>query len=129
MASMRSTVIAPKLKEAKVTAVHTASTLIGAPAGTVRVRGGRVEGRHPADGMVADVHCGDGAHMSIINPQSFKDGGPEWVMRYGNAESIRFTVAGLLESYDYLLSGNITTNEAIRRLRMLRSARALLVNR
>ncbi|MHB1086119.1 MAG: hypothetical protein ACYCZ0_00020 [Minisyncoccota bacterium] len=64
--------------------------------------------------------------MSIINPQSFADGGPEWVMRYGNPEGIRYSVASLLESYDYLLSSAISMTEATRRLRMLRSARASL---
>ena len=37
--------------------------------------------RHPADGMTASVTLGDGAAIAIINPQSFADGGPEWVMR------------------------------------------------
>lgn len=82
--------------------------------------------RHPADGMTAEVAMGDGAYMTIINPQSFEDGGPEWVMRYGNPESIRFTVASLLSSYDYLLSREITMGEAIQRLRLLRKARAEL---
>jgi hypothetical protein len=83
-------------------------------------------GKHPADGMTAYVPVGDGATMSIIDPRSFADGGPEWVMRYGNPEGIRFAVAGLLESYDYLLSRNITTGEAIRRLRLMRAERAAL---
>lgn len=81
---------------------------------------------HPADGMVARIDVGDGAQMSFINPKSFKDGGPEWVMRYGDPESIRFSVASLLESYDYLLCGEITTREAIRRLRLMRASRAAL---
>ena len=78
---------------------------------------------HPADGMASHVECGDGAVMSIIDPRSFEYGGPEWVMRYGNPESIRYTVAMLLDSYDYLLSGNINMTEATRRLRLLRAAR------
>lgn len=83
--------------------------------------------KHPADGMTAQVPVGDGAVMTIINPNSFEDGGAEWVMRYGNPESIRYTVASLLSSYDYLLSGEITGQEAIRRLRMIRQARSALV--
>ena len=75
-------------------------------------------------GMAAEVAMGDGAFMSIINPQSFGVGGPEWVMRYGNPDGIRFTVASLLASYDYLLCGEISMAEATRRLRMLRKARA-----
>lgn len=93
--------------------------------GAVRVTKG-TPGGHPADGMTADVNIGDGAFSSIINPQSFVNGGPEWVMRYGNPESIRYSVAGLLASYDYLLSKDITMTEATRRLRLLRAGRLAL---
>ena len=82
--------------------------------------------QHPAEGMVARLDVGDGAVMSFINPQSFEDGGPEWVMRYGEPGSIRYSVASLLESYDYLLCGEISTAEAIRRLRLMRNARTAL---
>lgn len=78
---------------------------------------------HSFDGMSQHVECGDGAVMDIIDPRSFESGGPEWVMRYGNPDSIRYGVAMLLASYDYLLSGEITTAEAIRRLRLMRRAR------
>lgn len=81
---------------------------------------------HPADGLTAVVQIGDGAQVEIINPQSFADGGPEWRMRYGDPEPIRYTVAGLLGCYDALLDSNITTAEAIRRLRVMRAARAAL---
>ena len=47
-------------------------------------------------------------------------------MRYGNPNAIRLVVASLLESYDGLLSDHITTREAVRRLRLLRNARAAL---
>jgi hypothetical protein len=70
--------------------------------------------------MTARVDLGDGAVLTLIDPRSFADGGPEWVMRYGNPESIRFTVAELLGDYNYLLCDDITTTEAIRRLRILR---------
>lgn len=96
-----------------------------APAGHYRVRKG-TPGGHPADGMTVDVSFGDGAYGTIINPQSFDNGGPEWVMRYGKPESIRFAVAGLLESYDYLLSSAITMKEATERLRIMRGVRAAL---
>jgi hypothetical protein len=78
---------------------------------------------HPADGMTISVDVGDGAAMEIVDPRSFAEGGAEWVMRYGDPESIRFTVASLISSYDYLLSGNINAKEATRRLARLRAAR------
>lgn len=78
---------------------------------------------HPADGMTQTVDCGDGAQMTIIDPRSFADGGPEWVMRYGEPKGIRYSVASLLESYDYLLSDEISAKEAARRLSLLRAAR------
>ena len=87
---------------------------------------GKLGGAHPSDGMTANVDIGDGAVMTIINPQSFGNGGPEWVMRYGDPVGIRYAVAGLLESYDYLLSDNINMKEATDRLRKMRAARRVL---
>lgn len=78
---------------------------------------------HPADGMTGQVELGDGAASTIINPQSFADGGAEWVMRYGNPVPIRYTVASLLSSYDGLLDDSISMKEAMRRLRLMRAAR------
>lgn len=88
---------------------------------------GKLGGPHPADGMTAQIQLGDGAVATIINPQSFAEGGPERVMRYGNPMGIRYTVASLLESYDGLLSGDITTTDAIARLRIMRNARKNLM--
>ena len=88
---------------------------------------GKLGGPHPADGLTAEVHLGGGAVATIINPQSFAEGGPEWVMRYGDPMSIRYAVASLLESYDGLLSGEITTTDAIARLRIMRNARKHLI--
>ena len=82
---------------------------------------------HPADGMTIHVPVGDGAVMEIVDPRSFRDGGPEWVMRYGNVESIRYTVASLLESYDYLLDHSITITETIRRLKIMRQYRRVAI--
>jgi len=79
-----------------------------------------------AKGMTAEVDLGDGAVATIIDPRSFADGGPEWVMRYGNPASIRFVAASLIESYDGLLSDTITTQEAVRSLRKMRNARSAL---
>lgn len=85
---------------------------------------------HPADGMTIHVPVqvdGETVTMDILDPRSFSDGGLEWIMRYGNAESVRYTVATVLSSYDYLLSGEITMTEAIHRLRTMRQMRALAV--
>ena len=91
---------------------------------------GKLGGPHPADGLTAEVQLGDGAVARIINPQSFAEGGPEWVMRYGDPMGVRYAVASLLESYDGLLSGGITTTDAIARLRIMRKARMdLMENR
>ena len=100
-------------------------SIINAGAGSVRVTG-KLGGAHPADGLTAKVALGGGAVSTIINPQSFADGGPEWRCRYGDVEGIRYTVASLLESYDYLLSDAINMTEATRRLRLLRAGRAAL---
>lgn len=111
----------------KLTEAREVATLVGNPhPGDFRVHRGGIAGPHPADNMTVTMAMGDGAFTTFINPQSFVDGGPEWVCRYGKVEGIRFAVASLLESYDYLLSGEITTQEAIRRLRLLRAGRAAL---
>lgn len=78
---------------------------------------------HPSDGMTIHVPVGDRAVEEIIDPRSFEDGGPAWIMRHGNPETIRHTVAALLESYDYLLSDSINMTEATRRLRLMRQYR------
>lgn len=80
---------------------------------------------HPADGLSAYASYGDDWHMSLKDPTA--ETGLVWIMTYGDVESVRYTVASILESYDYLLSGLITQAEATKRLRMLRSARAALL--
>jgi len=66
-----------------------------------------------------------GATMFIANPLSNPH--IEWVMRYSsdlnNPKAGRFSVAALIQSYDYLLSDNINMTEATRRLRLMRAAR------
>lgn len=96
-------------------------TIWDAPSGSFKVS--KSKEPHPADGLTITVSLGDGAYEAIINPQSFTNGGPEWVMRYGDPASIRFAVASLLSSYDYLLSSNINMKEATDRLRILRAVR------
>lgn len=78
----------------------------------------------PARGCTSPVDCGDGAVMTIVNPYS--DDSVEWGLRYGNADRMRFVAAGVISSYDYLLSADITAKEAIRRLRLLRARRVEL---
>lgn len=73
--------------------------------------------------LTEEVDCGGGAFMSIVDPRSFADGGLEWRLRYGSPNAVRYIAAGVVESYDYLLSDEITMAEAIRRLRLMRSAR------
>lgn len=96
--------------------------------GSYRVVRKTIGDPHPADGMTAVVQMGGGAASSIINPQSFEDGGVGWNLTWGNVEGVRYTAASLLESYDYLLSGAITMAEATRWLRLLRNARKKLAN-
>lgn len=45
----------------------------------------------------------------------------EWQLRYGDAIRVRYIAAAVVESFEYLLSKNITTKEAIRRLRIMRN--------
>lgn len=77
--------------------------------------------------LTAEINCGDGAVMSIVDPRSFEDGGIGWTLRYGDPGGVRYTAASLIDSYDYLLSGEITMQEATRRLRLLRAARRALL--
>lgn len=109
---------------AKLTVIEAETLFPGggyAPEGNYRIITSKPA--HPADGMTITVSMGDGAYSTIINPQSFENGGAEWVMRYGNPESIRYTVASLLQTFDYLLSDNISLTESTRRLRIMRAVR------
>ncbi len=76
---------------------------------------------HFCNDMTREVHVGDGAYMSIVNP--WHDSGVEWQLRYGAADTVRYSAASLISSYDYLLSSEITMAEATRRLRIMRQAR------
>lgn len=82
---------------------------------------------HPADGMTLVVPIGEGAQQRIIDPRSFNDGGIVWQLTYGDPITFRYVTASLLCSYDSLLSHDISTKEAIRQLRILRSARRAAV--
>lgn len=76
------------------------------------------------------VDCGGGATMAIVNAAN-QDTHLEWLQRYASEETVvknRYIVAGILESYDYLLSDNMTQSEAIERLKKLRSARKTLLS-
>lgn len=76
--------------------------------------------------LTAEINCGDGAVMTIVDPRSFEDGGIGWKLRYGNTDGVRYTAASLIDSYDYLLSREISAKEAMRRLRLLRAGRQAL---
>lgn len=45
-----------------------------------------------------------------------------WQLVWGKPERVRHQAASVIESYAYLLSGNISMTEATRRLRLLRKA-------
>jgi hypothetical protein len=95
-----------------------------AEVGAVRPRGPSQK-PHPADGLTADVNMGDGAFMTILDPRSFQDGGLGWrLAHWGDIAPLKHTAVSVIESYDYLLSEEITTAEAIRRLRLLRAGRS-----
>lgn len=84
---------------------------------------------HAADGMTALVSMGDGAFMEMPNPQAGHHGSIGWTMTWGNARPVLLTARGIIESYDYLLSGSINMQEATNRLRLLRNARRELAQR
>jgi hypothetical protein len=75
---------------------------------------------------VTRVPVGGGAVMSIPHPRS--DPHIEWNLRYASdlndAKSGRFAAAEIVASADYLVSAAITMKEAVRRLRLMRHARA-----
>lgn len=73
--------------------------------------------------FTAQVYHGDGAVSTIQDPQSFDDGGVGWVLTYGDPKSVGVIAAGLLESFDYLISSAINMTEATRRLRQMRAKR------
>ena len=83
----------------------------------------------PCGPTVAHVTLGDGAQMSVIDPRSFRDGGLQWKLRYGDADSVRLIAAGVVEDYDFLTSGELTMKETVRRLRILRNARKSLAQK
>ena len=68
------------------------------------------------------VPVADDASMAIPYNSIYNHfGSLEWLTRYHpNMEDIRFSLAEIVASYDYLLSPNITMQEATRRLRILR---------
>lgn len=68
------------------------------------------------------VDVGDDAVMLIPERASFKDGGPEWIARYGDIVAYRYIIASLIESYTYLLSPEINLAEARRRLALMRNS-------
>lgn len=92
--------------------------------GAVRV--GHSQPPHLADGMTAHVCIGDGAYSTIPNPQSYGHGGIVWHLTYATEGPYRLSAASIIGSFDYLLSDDITMEEATHRLALLRKARAAL---
>lgn len=70
------------------------------------------------------VEVAEGAHMTIPNPAV--EDTLIWRLRYADAGQVRHMAAAVVDSFDYLLSENITLGEAIRRLRLMRRARQAL---
>lgn len=79
-----------------------------------------IKGEIMKEPMTKHVCVCPGASMPILNPQH--EHGLEWQLRYRDPVQVRYVAASVVSSYEYLLSGNITTKEAIRRLRILRGA-------
>ena len=73
-------------------------------------------------GILIHVDHGSGAFGSIPNPRH--EMGLEWALRYGNPALVRFVAASVVETFDYLISDQITMKEATARLRQFRAARA-----
>lgn len=59
-----------------------------------------------------------------LDPRSFADGGLVHALTWGAAEEVKYAAASVASSLDYLLSQEITTTEAIQRLREMRRVRA-----
>lgn len=77
---------------------------------------------HVADAMCASVCIGGGAFSTIPNPMAGHHGSIGWNLTYGNPIPLRLTARSMIESYQYLISGEINMKEATHRLRLLRGA-------
>jgi len=65
------------------------------------------------------ITVAEGAVMPI--PNRYAERPLEYSLRYGHTPDVRFMAAEVVQSFDYLLSQDISTTEAIRRLRILRA--------
>lgn len=70
--------------------------------------------------LVVDV--GDGARMFVPQPNSRTELGLEWRLRYGDAVNMRLQAASVVASMSYLISSELSMQEATRRLRLMRAA-------
>jgi len=77
---------------------------------------GQADTAHERVEGTAVVHVAPNAAMSI------PEGELRWKVRYGNVTKVRYVAASCLDSYAYLIGADISTKEAIRRLRLLRAA-------
>lgn len=86
-----------------------------------------VERTHP---VVLRVKSDGGGLSTIPNPAAFGDeGGPEWIMRYGNPIAHRYQIADVIATMTYLISPEYRAQDQIRRLRELRKAFAAALQR
>jgi hypothetical protein len=67
------------------------------------------------------VDVGDGAVITFPAPKAECVVGLAWKMRYGDAEKVRYTAAGVIESYSYLIL-ECSEKEILRRVRAIRKA-------
>ena len=68
------------------------------------------------------VHHGDGAYSVIPSLPSHDVNGLQWLLRYSKDEQSRLVAASVVDTFEYLLSHNISTKEAIRRVREMRNS-------
>jgi len=68
------------------------------------------------------VDVGGGAVMFIPASDVCDAESINWHLRYGDAEQVRMQAATLLDSFQYLMSDDISLKEATRRLKLMRTA-------
>ena len=72
--------------------------------------------------LLLRVEHGDGAAGCIPNPASYNDGGIVWRLTYTNDRRAKIVVVFVIETFDYLICGDIPMKEVVRRMRQFRDA-------